>query len=84
MWLLFKSASHLRLEEIVRHDDSVRAERGAVQVVVHGVAKGLLIVRGLFAGYRLLGVNIAYPIAAQMIVAVGGIYALFRQFGVFR
>ncbi len=46
-----------------------------------GAAIAILI---LFAGYRLLGTAVAWPIAAQFIVAVLGLIALVRQTGVFR
>ena len=38
----------------------------------------------LFAGYRLFGTPLAWPVAAQALVAVAGLYALVRQTGVFR
>ena len=38
----------------------------------------------LFAGWRLFGTNLAWPIAVELLLAVGGIVALVRQFGVFR
>ena len=46
-----------------------------------GAAIAILI---LFLGYRLLGTAVAWPIAAQFIVAVLGLIALVRQTGVFR
>ena len=38
----------------------------------------------LFTGYRLFGTPLAWPVAAQSLVAVAGIFALVRQTGVFR
>ena len=38
----------------------------------------------LFVGYRLFGTPLAWPVAAQSLVAVAGIFALIRQTGVFR
>ena len=38
----------------------------------------------LFAGWRLFGTNLAWPIAVELLLAGGGIVALVRQFGVFR
>ncbi len=56
--------------------------RGMAPLVVGmGAAIFILI---LFAGYRLLGTNIAWPIAAQALVAVAGLLALTKQFGLFR
>ena len=50
-----------------------------------GVGMGAAIfIMILFAGYRLLGTNIAWPIAAQGLVFVAGLIAVVRQFGVFR
>ena len=38
----------------------------------------------LFTGYRLYGTPLAWPVAAQALVAAAGLYALVRQTGVFR
>ena len=38
----------------------------------------------LFAGHRVLGTPVAWPVAAQILVAVMGAVALARQFGVLR
>ena len=38
----------------------------------------------LFVGYRLLGIPVGWPIAAQFVVGVLGVVALVRQTGVFR
>ena len=46
-----------------------------------GVAIAILI---LFTGYRLLDTSVAWPIAAQFMIAVLGLIALVRQTGVFR
>ncbi len=38
----------------------------------------------LFLGYRLLGIPLAWPIAAQILIILPGLYALVRQFGILR
>ena len=48
-----------------------------------GIGAAILILI-LFVGYRLFGTPLAWPVAAQALVAVSGIYALVRQTGVFR
>ena len=48
-----------------------------------GMGAAILILM-LFTGHLLLGTPIAWPIAAQVVVAVTGLFALVRQFGVFR
>ena len=50
-----------------------------------GVGMGTAIfILVLFAGYRMLGTPLAWPVAAEVLVAVAGVYALVRQTGVFR
>ena len=38
----------------------------------------------LFLGYRLLGTPLAWPVAAQILIILPGLYALVRQFGILR
>ena len=38
----------------------------------------------LFVGYRLWGIPIGWPLAVQVVIAVAGVVALIRQFGLFR
>ena len=56
--------------------------RGMAPLGVGMGAASLILI--LFTGYRLFGIPLAWPVAAQVLVAVTGIYALVRQFGVFR
>ena len=50
-----------------------------------GVGMGAaILILILFTGYRLLGTPLAWPVAAQSLVAVAGLFALVRQTGVFR
>ena len=50
-----------------------------------GVGMGAaILILILFAGYRLFGTPLAWPVAAQALVAVAGLFALVRQTGVFR
>ena len=50
-----------------------------------GVGMGCaILVLTFFLGNRLLGIPLAWPVAAQTLVALLGLYALVRQLGVFR
>ena len=57
-------------------------QRGMASLGV-GMGAAILILI-LFVGYRLFGTPLAWPVAAQALVAVAGLYALVRQTGVFR
>ena len=57
-------------------------KRGMAPLAVGmGAASAILV---LFVGYRVLGTPVAWPLGAQMLIAVPGAWALFRQTGVFR
>ena len=56
--------------------------RGMVPLGVGMGATILILI--LFTGYRLFGTPLAWPVAAQTLVAVAGLFALVRQAGVFR
>ena len=50
-----------------------------------GVGMGAaILILVLFTGYRLFGIPLAWPVAAQVLVAVTGVFALVRQTGVLR
>ena len=61
----------------------VLAWRRGMAPLGFGMGAAILILI-LFAGWRLLGTNAAWPVAAQAVVAVAGMVAAIRQLGVFR
>ena len=62
---------------------AVSLPRGNMATLGMGMGTAIFILV-LFVGYRLLGTPVAWPIAAQTLIAVIGVVALIRQFGVWR